>query len=104
VAALPALDQAESDRLGIGVEHGADGFRHARRLSGSQRARDGVGELGVNGLEVSRHEVMGNRAIGGFARGRELHAHFDKERARRHGPEGSALPPSLGISAAAAEM
>jgi hypothetical protein len=103
VAALPALDQAGSDRLGIGVEHGADGFRHARRLSGSQRARDGVGELGVNGLEVGRHEVMGNRAIGGSP-GRELHAHFDKERARRHGPEGSALPPSLGISAAAAEM
>jgi hypothetical protein len=52
----------------------------------------------MDGLEVSRHEMMRDRAIGGLARGSELHAHFDKERARRHGPEG------LGIAAIAGDQ
>jgi hypothetical protein len=55
-------------------------------------------------LEVGRHEMMGDGAIGGLARGRQLHAHFDKERARRHGPEGLGIAPVAGDQAAAAEM
>src|SRR3546814_5839021 len=45
----------EAERLCIGVEDGADGFRHARGFRRGQRVRDGVRKEAVHTLQVRRH-------------------------------------------------
>ena len=88
----------KADGLRIGVEDGPDGFGHARSFHRRQRPRDGVGQPAVDRLEVGFHQMMGDRAVGGFTAGRQLDAHFHEERARCHRPEG------FGIAAIAGDQ
>src|SRR3546814_4802791 len=57
----------EAERLCIGVEDGADGFRHARGFRRGQRVRDGVRKEAVHTLQVRRHQVLGQREIAGLS-------------------------------------
>ncbi len=78
----------EAQDLRVGVEDGADRFRHAGRFWGGQRIGDGVGEEAVNALQVGRHQVLGQREVAGLSPLHEADAHLDEERARGERPEG----------------
>ena len=83
-----ALVGKEAKDLRIGVEDGADRFRHAGRFGGSERVGDGVGEEAVDALQVGRHQVLGQRQIAGLPPLHQANAHLDEEGARCERPEG----------------
>src|SRR3546814_8854151 len=72
----------------MGVEDGAEGFRHARGFRRGQRVRDGVRKEAVHTLQVRRHQVLGQREIAGLSAFLETDAHLDEEGARGERPEG----------------
>ena len=90
---LLALVGQETQRLRVGVEHGADRFRHARCLRRGKRIGDRVREKTVHALQVSGHQIVGEIRVGSLPASLEFDAHFDEQRARRHRPEGFGRTP-----------
>jgi len=81
------LVRQELDRLGIGIEDGADRFRHTRCLRRSQRIGDRAAHQTCT---LARSAVISSRARASLLsapRARKLEAHLDEQQTRGEHPE-----------------
>jgi len=73
-----ALVRQEAQRLRVGVEDGADRFRHASRLGRREWIGNRVRQEAMDALEVRGHQVLGQSEVGGRSALLEAHAHLDE--------------------------